>query len=218
MKKSILFMTALILFSVNVEAGPDNSGLRDLIQENIQDAEKSYEQTISPIEQQRKTFSLWINVSGERQIRLGEEIRKRIADTDLGEKGIENKPIQLVDNGPPNNQLRYFKKEDAPHAAELLSVLRKFIPNINLKDYSRQYSDINWITPGHLELWLSPRLKKIRPPKPPRPDNSFDSDSMNRFGDPDPIFRSGPGGGPGGGPPGGGGGGGRSGGGGGGGR
>jgi hypothetical protein len=218
MKKSILFIIALILFSVNVEADPDNSGLRDLIQQNIQDAEKSYEQTISPVEQQRKTFSLWINVSGERQIKIGEKILKRIADTDLGGKDIESKPIQIVEDGPRNTQLRYFKKEDAPQAAELLSELEKFIPNINLKDYSRQYSNLSWIKPGHLELWLSPGLKKIMPPKPTRPDDSFDSGPMNRFGDPDPIFRSGPGGGPGGGPPGGGGGGGRSGGGGGGGR
>jgi hypothetical protein len=156
MKKIMLFIAALMLLTINVEAG-----LRELIQQNVQDAEKSYDRTVSPIETQSTTFRLWIHVPTEKQRRVGEEILEKFADTDSDGKGIENNPIQIIDNGPPDTQLRYFKKEDAPQAAELLSKLKKFIPNISLKDFSGQYSNIRWIKPGHLELWLSPRLLHI---------------------------------------------------------
>jgi hypothetical protein len=162
MRKLILFITALMFLSISAEAG-----LRELIQRNVQDAEKSYEQTISPIETRSKTFRLWIHVPTEKQRRVGKEILKRFAESGLDEKEIENNPIQVIDNGPPDTQLRYFKKEDLSQASELLSKLKRFIPNISLKDFSRQYSNIKWIKPGHLELWLSPRLLHLRPPPPP---------------------------------------------------
>lgn len=178
MKKIMLFIAALILLTINAEAG-----LRELIQQNVKDAEKSYEQTVSPIETQTATFKLWINVPGERQRRLGKEILKRLADTGSDGKTIEDNPIQIIDKAPPDTQLRYFKKEDKPQAAELLSKLKKFIPNIRLKDFSGQYSNIKWIKPGHLELWLSPSLLRLRPPPGHGPPMGPRDDNWERHPD-----------------------------------
>lgn len=160
MKKSVIFVAALMLFSVNVEAG-----LRELIHQNVEDADKSYEQTISPIEQQSKPFRLWIHVRTESQRNVGEEILKAIADTRLGGRRIEKKPLQIVDSAPQESQLRYFKKEDESQATELLAVLRRLIPELKLKDFSRQYSHVRWIKTGHFELWLSPELVQIESPE-----------------------------------------------------
>jgi hypothetical protein len=156
MKKNVLLLLALTLFSVNVEAG-----LRELIQQNVQDADKSYEQTISPIEQQSKPPRLWIHVKTESQMKVGKEIFKAIADTSLGGRRIEEKPLQIVDSAPQESQLRYFKKEDESQAAELFAILQRLIPELKLKDLSRQYSHIRWIKTGHFELWLSPELVQI---------------------------------------------------------
>ena len=67
MKKNILLIAAFILFPVNVEAG-----LSRLIQQNIEESDKSFEQTILPIEQQSKPSRLWIHVCTEGQRIVGE--------------------------------------------------------------------------------------------------------------------------------------------------
>jgi hypothetical protein len=159
MKKYALLVIALMLFSVKTEAG-----LRDLIHQNVQDADKSYEQTISPVEQQIKHPQLWIHVQNESQRKVGEEILKAISDISIGGRHIEKKPIQIVAFGPRESQLRYFRKEDQSQATELLAVLRRLIPELKLKDLSLEYSNVRWIKSGHFELWLSPQLVQIEPP------------------------------------------------------
>lgn len=160
MKKTALLIVAITLFSVNVEAD-----LSDLIQQNIQDSDKSYEQTILPFEQRNKPSRLWIHVRTESQRNVGEEIFKTIADTSLGGSRIEQKPLQIVAFGPQESQLRYFKKENESQATELFAVLRRFIPMLKLKDFSREYSHVRWIKTGHFELWLSSELVHIESPE-----------------------------------------------------
>jgi hypothetical protein len=144
------------LFSVNVEAD-----LNDLIKQNIQDSNKSYEQTISSIERQSKPIRIWIHVRTKTQRNVGKKILKAIADTSIEGRRVEEKPIQIVDSAPPESQLRYFKKEDNSQATELFGVLQRLIPELKLKDLSRQYSHVRWIKTGHFELWLSPDLIQI---------------------------------------------------------
>lgn len=160
MKKIILLIAAFILFPVNVEAG-----LSRLIQQNIEESDKSFEQTILPIEQQSKPSRLWIHVCTEGQRIVGEKIYKAISDTGSGETHIVEKPLQIVAIGPSESQLRYFKKEDESQAAELFEVLRKFIPTLKLKDFSQEYSHVRWLKKGHFELWLSPELMQIETPE-----------------------------------------------------
>ena len=156
MKKYVLLAVAITLFSVNVEAD-----LNNLIKQNIQDSNKSYEQTISSIEQQSKPIRLWIHVRTKSQMNVGKEILKAIADTSIEGRRIEEKPIQTVDSAPPESQLRYFKKEDNSQAAKLFGVLQRLIPELKLIDLSRQYSLVRWIKTGHFELWLSPDMIQI---------------------------------------------------------
>jgi len=156
MKKNLILKLALLLFSANVDAG-----LSNLIQQNIQDSDKSFEQTILPIEQGITPSRLWIHVRTEGQRIIGEKIYKTIANTSLGGSHIVEKPLQIVASGPLESQLRYFKKEDESQAAELFEVLHKFIPMLKLKDFSREYSQVRWLKKGHFELWLSPKLMHI---------------------------------------------------------
>ena len=157
MKKIAFLVVVFTLFSVNVEAG-----LSDLIQQNVQDAAKSYEQTIK---QHSKPSRLWIHMRTESQRNVGEEVQKAVADISLGGSRIEKKPLQIVAFSPSKSQLRYFKKEDESQATELLTVLLRLIPELKLKDLSGEYSHVRWIKTGHFELWLSPELVQIEPPE-----------------------------------------------------
>ena len=96
--------------------------LNDLIQENIKQANKSYEQTIEHIEQRSETIRLWIHVQKEEQKKLGEQIFKAISDTSIQGKSFTKKPLRVVNFGPEKSELRYFKEEDKSDAAELFSV------------------------------------------------------------------------------------------------
>ena len=160
MKLIAFWGVAFLLLSSNVEAG-----LRDLIQQNVQDAVQSYERTVSPIEPKIEQPQLWIHVQSVDQKGLGEEIFKTIENTRIGGEPLDRKPIQIVSNGPRESQLRYFKKQDKPHVTELFSTLCRLIPALELKDFSSDYSHVKWIKPGHFELWLSPELEHITSPE-----------------------------------------------------
>jgi hypothetical protein len=68
-----------------------------------------------------------------------------------------------VDSGPQTSQLRFFKTKDEPEARELFAILGRIVPELELKDFSRQYGRVGWLNPGHYELWLSPNLDHLEP-------------------------------------------------------
>ena len=68
-----------------------------------------------------------------------------------------------MDSGPRNSQLRYFKIQDKSDAWKLFRILREIIPQLEIKDLSRQYTNVNWIKSGHYELWLSREIVRIEP-------------------------------------------------------
>ncbi len=160
MNKIVFMALALSLFSVNAEAG-----LEKLIQENVQEADKSYQRIISPMEKQRKPSRLWIHALTEGQTNLAGKIFKAVRDTTPGGSPIELKPLQIITFTLQDSQLRYFKKEDEFKASELFEVLRRLIPDLKLKDLSRKYSQVRWIQTGHFELWLSPELVQLKSPE-----------------------------------------------------
>ena len=156
MNKIFLLTVAFVLLPLSAD-----SGLNDLIKQNVKDADQSYKQSVSPIEQRMQPSRLWIHLRSESQKKVGEEIFKAVSDIKLMGRGIERKPLQFVDFGPRESQLRYFKERDEPEAKELMNILRRLIPEIKLKDFSREYAHINWIKTGHFELWLSPEVVKL---------------------------------------------------------
>jgi hypothetical protein len=147
----------LILVLLNLMLTPltVNADLNELIQQNVLDADKSYEQIISTVEQPLKPSQLWIHVRSDNQTGLAEELYKQVSSANLPGIRIERKPLQFVSSGPRVSQLRYFKKEDGSEAQKLLETFRLIIPDLELKDFSSQYSHDSWIKRGHYELWFS---------------------------------------------------------------
>jgi hypothetical protein len=179
-KKIMLFIMALMLLSINAKAG-----LRELIQQNVKDAEKSYEQIATPREKQANTLKLWVNISDDKQTKLGEDLLQRIANRDISGNDFKKNPVQIVEKAPSENKLRYYKKQDEAKAKELLSVLKQFIPDIKLEDFSGQFSNVIAIQPGHMEVWISPKLRRLESSQAPLPGNSLSPPGqMQDFGPP----------------------------------
>jgi|GEM_PF-2492481 len=158
MKLKIILAFTFIFFTQNA-----NSGLNRLIERNVKDASKFFEQVIiDETEQQKEPARLWIHVRNENQKKDLKEIAEWLKNIKLNGITIELRPIRLVEYGPNKPDLRSFKKDDAEEAKHLLTTLQKIIPKLELKDLSRQYRKIVWIKPGHYELWLSPNTKIIK--------------------------------------------------------
>ena len=159
--RQIALVAVLLIFSLrHVDAG-----LNELIQQNVKDATKSYDRTLSSYQVSTEPARLWVQVRNESQKELGKKLLEIMTTANLERRKIVSKPLQLVDFGPEKSQLRFFKKQDKKEAVELLEVLRKYIPQIELRDLSRQYADVGWLTSGHYELWFSPELTALQSPE-----------------------------------------------------
>lgn len=134
--------------------------LKDLIRQNVQDATTGYSKSLAP-KKETESIRLWIHVRKDAQRRIAEEIQARLTRARLGEK-IKKEPVQVVRVGPSRTQLRFFKAEDKAQARELSRELQKMLPHVDLKDLSREYARMTWIKPGHYELWLDPRLARLK--------------------------------------------------------
>lgn len=73
--------------------------------------------------------------------------------------------MQVVDYGPNDTELRFFKSRDAEQARALARVLRDALPALELKDFSSQYGKVGWLKPGHYELWLAPQVNRFETPR-----------------------------------------------------
>lgn len=156
MKQIALIAAVLGLFSEHA-----NADLEKLINKNVRDATKSYERILSSTERPSGAVQLWLHIRSDSQKKIGEEILNRLKNAKLGERSIEQKPVQTVQFGPQVSQLRYFKAQDEPEARELFEIMRRLIPKLELKNFSREYERVSWITRGHYELWLSPALVRL---------------------------------------------------------
>ena len=133
--------------------------LGDLIRGNVQDATKSYNRLVT--EQPKDTPQLWIHVRNEGQMKLVVDNLSSFRTMKLGGQAVDVRPIQLVTSGPQGSQLRFFKQEDRKQAPQLLAEIKKVLPRLQLQDLSGQYKGVDWIKPGHYELWLSRDVIKI---------------------------------------------------------
>jgi len=156
--RQIVLVAVVILISLRHA----DAQLNELIQQNVQDAAQSYERTSSPIQRSAESARLWVHVRNDRQKEIGEKLLKIVTNGNVEGRKIEAKPIQLVDVGPNNSQLRFFKREDEKEATELVEMLRKYIPELQLRDLSSQYANVVWLKSGHYELWLSPELIQLK--------------------------------------------------------
>jgi hypothetical protein len=154
MKKRIFLVLILLFFAQNSFAM-----LNDLIRNNVNGANKSYEQIVN-----NEPARLWIHVRSKEQEKAIQDINSWFKNVKVGEGAINLRPIQLVKNGPKYSQLRFFFKQDKDEAIQFLMELRKIIPHLQLNDLSGQYRDIGWLKPGHYELWIAPDVIKFNVP------------------------------------------------------
>jgi hypothetical protein len=64
--------------------------------------------------------------------------------------------VQLVQDGPAVDEIRYFKVADRAGALAIVQALKKVLPRVWLRDLSAEYDQVVWIKHGHYELWLAP--------------------------------------------------------------
>jgi hypothetical protein len=159
MNKTIVVTCSLLLVATQV----DSATVDELIKQNVRDATKAYQKTQPPAQQPTSPARLWIHARNDSQKKLAQEILDKVAKLEFKQWQIEQKPIQQVSAGPPKSQLRYFKRQDQAHAKELYTALRKWIPQLEIKDISANYEHVGWIKPGHFELWLAPELTRLQP-------------------------------------------------------
>ncbi len=159
MNRAVMATLALMLFSAHASGVT----LGELINKNVEDAASAYGRAAPSAQQPANVAQLWIHIRSDSQKNVAQEILDRMAQTRIGQRKIDRKPVQKVDSGPRKSQLRYFKKQDEPQAQELFNVLRKLVPDLELSDASGKYESVAWIRSGHYELWLSPEVVALTP-------------------------------------------------------
>jgi len=139
--------------------------LNELIEQNVKNSTKSFEKILDKEKQNKEVLRLWIHVRSESQKKELTAIIDWIKKIRFNGATIDLQPLQMVESGPNVSDLRFFKPQDQKIANALFAELKKGFPSLELKDLSSQYRGIDWITPGHFELWLSPDVRNLKAPK-----------------------------------------------------
>ena len=150
MKPTIFLAITMAFVATNAEAA-----LTELIQQNFQESNKFYEQTISSVEVSQQPLRLWIHIRTQDQKNIVSSINNAIAKIKISGNSVQSMPIQIVSSGPSENQLRFFKKENKENAKEIFNIIRQHVPTLKLIDFTSEYANAHWMKAGHFELWLS---------------------------------------------------------------
>lgn len=159
MKYIIVLALVLVVTTQNSYAQ-----LNELIKRNVKKSTDSYELLLKSTEKTRETPRLWIHVRSSTQEKTIQDAGVWLKSISLGGRTIEVRPIQILNTGPSESQLRFFRIQDKKEAEQLLHELKKALPQLQLKDFSRQYQGIDWLKPGHYELWLTPAVNSFSIP------------------------------------------------------
>jgi hypothetical protein len=135
--------------------------LKGLIEQNINSQKSSTERHSK--EPTKATPQLWIHVRSEEQKRAVQGKIEWFRSLAIAGQKVEVRPIQVVNAGPQQSELRFFRRADQTQAQALLAEVKKGIPPTVLKDMSSQYQQVGWIGQGHYELWLGPNVTKFAP-------------------------------------------------------
>jgi len=159
MKYIIMLALLLVITSQNSYAQLD-----ELIKRNVKKSAESYELLLKSPEETRGAPRLWLHVRSSAQEKTIQETGVWLKSISLGGRTIEVRPIQILNTGPSESQLRFFRIQDKNEAEQLFHELKKALPQLQLKDFSRQYQSIDWLKPGHYELWLTPDVSNFNLP------------------------------------------------------
>ena len=72
------------------------------------------------------------------------------------DRPIEMMPVQVVDDGPRQSQVRLFREVDRETAESIAEQLIAQLPDITVVDFTAAYAEASWIEPGHIEIRLAP--------------------------------------------------------------
>jgi hypothetical protein len=157
-----LTRAAAALAAVSIMSQTAAAQLPGLIQQNIRSAVTSSGRLSG--EAKKETLQLWIHVRSEPQKREVEGKIGWFRSLQVGGRKVDVRPIQLVNTGPPQSQLRFFKQADMAQARTLVAEIRKAVPDVVLQNMSGQYQQVSWVDPGHFEFWLAPNVTRIAVP------------------------------------------------------
>jgi hypothetical protein len=157
-----LTCAAAALAAASIMSQSAAAQLPGLIEQNIRSAVSSSGRLSG--EAKKETLQLWIHVRSEPQKR---EVQSKLGwfrSLQVGGRKVDVRPIQLVNNGPPQSQLRFFKEVDRAQAQTLVAEIRQAVPDVVLQNMSGQYQQVSWVDPGHFEFWLAPSVTRIAAP------------------------------------------------------
>ncbi len=100
---------------------------------------------------------IYFHISRLEQRTDAQSLRERLVSklgTGFSVPGIERK------DGPATNELRFFKKEEASEANDIVNALRELGLNVDVKDLSSRYQNSTGIRPRHYELWLGTQFSR----------------------------------------------------------
>ena len=70
-------------------------------------------------------------------------------------RGVELQPVQMVEVGPGEAQVRYFKSEDRATANEIARRMADAGIPAGAADFVDAFRDASFIETGHIEIWLA---------------------------------------------------------------
>lgn len=103
---------------------------------------------------------LWFHVRSDRQgVRATRLAATLEAMHETGEiaRGIELRPVQTVNFGPSEGQIRYFKEEDEATAQQIADIAGDMGLTLEPVSMVEKFADVDWIEVGHLEIWFPSR-------------------------------------------------------------
>lgn len=71
-------------------------------------------------------------------------------------RAVDLQQTQVLDFGPNQSQIRFFKEADADSAKALQGWLARQGLAVEIVNLTERYKDQSWIKVGHFELWVAP--------------------------------------------------------------
>jgi hypothetical protein len=158
-RRTTTVLATVLSAAVIVPPLPAAAQLAGLIEQNIKAAKSASERLGG--DPTKGTPQLWIHVRSAAQQQEVQGNLEWFKHLQVAGRNVDVRPIQQVNAGPQQSQLRFFRSADQSQAQTLLTQLRKSIPSLALQDMSSQYRQVSWIDPGHFELWLAPTVTRI---------------------------------------------------------
>lgn len=99
---------------------------------------------------------VWIYIQDPRSRSLTDAVSRCLAALRVDGAAVSLQPVQVAQQGPLVDEIRYFKTGDRTGALSLIGALKRMLPRLCLRDLSRDYDEVVWVEHGHYELWLAP--------------------------------------------------------------